>query len=313
MVVEQGGREFPGEGLDLHVGSKAYGPAMSTTYQIAEVADRSGFTPATLRYYEDIGLVRPTGRTGAGYRLYDDASLLRLRFIARAKQLGCSLEEIAELSTAWDGGQCAHVQERLRGMVETKVAESQRQVAELTALTADLQRAAAELASRPAAGTCDDTCVCVTDTAPPAGSAPAAVPLVAKPVDAAPVADACGDAGCGCGSEAGEVGDEEGPAIACTLDAGQMGSRVEEWSALLATDDERGSGVVARTAIDDGVRLRFGPGTDVAELARLAAAEQDCCRFFRFTLAIDTGGVALEVRAPSGAIDVVTALFGAPA
>jgi hypothetical protein len=48
-------------------------------------------------------------------------------------------------------------------------------------------------------------------------------------------------------------------------------------------------------------------------VARLAAAEQDCCRFFRFTLSIDAGGVALEVRAPSEATDVVTALFGAPA
>jgi DNA-binding transcriptional MerR regulator len=56
---------------------------MSTTYQIADVAERSGFTPATLRYYEDIGLMAPAGRTEAGYRLYDDASLERLWFIAR--------------------------------------------------------------------------------------------------------------------------------------------------------------------------------------------------------------------------------------
>jgi hypothetical protein len=99
---------FTGEGLDLHVGSKAYGPTMSTTYQIAEVADRS-----------------------------------------------------------------------------------------------------------------------------------------AKPDGAAPAADVCGDAGCGCGNEAGVAGESE-PAIACTLEVG-------------------------------------------------------------------TGGVALEVRAPSEAIDIVTALFGAPA
>ena len=79
---------------------------MSTTFQIAEVAQRSGFTPATLRYYEDIGLLRPAGRTDAGYRLYDETSLERLRFIARAKQLGCSLDEIADLASAWDGGRC---------------------------------------------------------------------------------------------------------------------------------------------------------------------------------------------------------------
>ena len=52
---------------------------MSTTFQIAEVAQRSGFTPATLRYYEDIGLLAPTRRTDAGYRLYDDEAVRALR------------------------------------------------------------------------------------------------------------------------------------------------------------------------------------------------------------------------------------------
>jgi DNA-binding transcriptional MerR regulator len=280
---------------------------MSTTYQIAEVAERSGFTPATLRYYEDIGLVRPAGRTGAGYRLYDDGSLQRLRFIARAKQLGCSLDEVAELSQAWDGGQCAHVQERLRATVEAKVSESQRRIAELTVFTADLQRAAAGLRESPT-GACDDTCGCVSE--PMSAATTQAVPLLAKAsTDTAPAVDACGDAGCGCETDAAE----EEPPIACTLDIGQMGSRVEEWAALLEAKDDMLAGVVARTAIDDGVRLEFGPGTDVTEMVRLAAAEQDCCRFFRFTVSIDTRGVALEVRAPAEAIDIVTALFGAPA
>jgi DNA-binding transcriptional MerR regulator len=275
---------------------------MTTTYRIAEVAERSGFTPAALRYYEDIGLLRPAGRTDAGYRLYDDGSLQRLRFIARAKQLGCSLDEIAELSRAWDGGRCAHVQERLRATVDTKVAESQRQIAELTALTADLQRAAAGLTESPT-GACDDTCGCLTDPAP-ATSSFQAVSLVAKSQAAGtvPGGEACGDAGCGCGEE--PAGQE--PPIACTLGVGQMGTRVQEWEDLL-------EGVVARSAIDGGVRLQFGPGTDVTELAWLAAAEQDCCRFFRFSLSIDTRGVALEVRAPDEATDIVTALFGAAA
>lgn len=57
--------------------------------------------------------------------------------------------------------------------------------------------------------------------------------------------------------------------------------------------------------------LDLGPNTDVAELARLAAAEQGCCRFFSFALVIDTGGIALEVHAPPDAADVVIALFGA--
>ncbi len=51
---------------------------MTTGLRIAEVARRSGFTPATLRYYEEIGLLPTAGRTGSGYRAYDDAVLERL-------------------------------------------------------------------------------------------------------------------------------------------------------------------------------------------------------------------------------------------
>ena len=233
---------------------------MSTTFQIAEVAQRSGFTPATLRYYEDIGLLAPTARTDAGYRIYDETSLERLRFIARAKQLGCSLDEIAELTAAWDGGRCAPVQQRLRATVEAKIGDAHRQIAELTTLAADLQHAAATLSTQPVDGPCDDTCGCTTDT--PAGAV-TAVPLIAKAA-----------------ATASHGGEHDEVPIACTLGAGEMSTRLDEWNALL-------QGVAARHALDDGLRLVFGPGSDVTEIARLAAAEQGCCRFFDFALVID--------------------------
>src|SRR5437016_4506585 len=99
--------------LDLRVELKAYLGSVSTTYKIAEVARRSGFNPSTLRYYEELGLVPPAGRTPAGYRLYDDSSLARLAFIARAKQLGCTLEEITDLVVAWEGERCEPIHVRL--------------------------------------------------------------------------------------------------------------------------------------------------------------------------------------------------------
>jgi MerR family copper efflux transcriptional regulator len=264
-----------------------------STYQIADVAERSGFTPATLRYYEDIGLMAPAGRTDAGYRLYDDGSLERLRFIARAKQLGCTLEEITDLATAWDGGECGPLQDRLRAAVEAKVSEAHARIAELTAFTADLQRAAATLAAHRPDGPCDDDCGCTTDTPTTTAAAMGAgtsVPLIAKP-------DTKTDSGAG------------HPPIACTLGAGEMSTRLDAWNAVLEERDPA-RGVVARRPLPDGVRLEFGPDTDVTELARLAAAEQGCCRFFSFALVIDTRGVALEVHAPPDAADVVAALFG---
>lgn len=259
---------------------------MSTTFQIAQVAQRSGFTPATLRYYEDLGLLAPARRTDAGYRLYDETSLERLRFIARAKHLGCSLDEIAELTTAWDGGRCAPVQERLRATVETKIADAHNQIAELTTLAADLQRAAATLSATPVDGPCDDTCGCTTDTA--TTSTGAAVPLITK-------------------ADAATTSDNEGPAevpIACTLGAGEMSTRLDDWNALLQS-------VAARHSLDDGLRLEFESDTDVTEIAQLAAAEQSCCRFFDFALVIDGRGIALEVHAPPDGQLVLTGLFGA--
>ena len=257
---------------------------MSTTFQIAEVAQRSGFTPATLRYYEDIGLLTPASRTDAGYRLYDEASLARLRFIARAKQLGCSLDEIADLAAAWDGGRCAPVQERLRSTVAAKIGDAHRQIAELTTLAADLQHTAATLSTQPVDGPCDATCGCTNDIPTPAATL---VPLVDKAVAAA-----------------SPVGETDEVPIACTLGAGAMTTRLAEWNALL-------QGVTACDALDDGLRLRFAPGSDVTEIARLAAAEQGCCRFFDFALVIDGHGVALDVHAPADAQPVLTALFGA--
>src|SRR5207249_4257522 len=102
---------------------------------------------------------------------------------------------------------------------------------------------------------------------------------------------------CGCASP-----DEE-PSIACTLGAADIPGRMAAWRTALAT-------VVAREPIEDGVRLQFGPNTVIGELAELAAAEQDCCMFFRFTLTIDTRGIALEVTAPPQAVDAVHTLFG---
>ncbi len=61
-------------------------------YRIAGVAERAGFSSPTLRYYEQIGLLPVPERTPAGYRLYDERAIERLTFIARAEQLGCTLE-----------------------------------------------------------------------------------------------------------------------------------------------------------------------------------------------------------------------------
>ena len=142
---------------------------MPTTYKIAEVAKRSGFNASTLRYYEELGLLPPAGRTAAGYRVYDDSSLARLAFVARAKQLGCTLEEITDLAAAWEGRQCEPIQSRLRELVKAKIGGAQSRICEMVALTAQLQQAAVALGAHTPDGPCDDDCGCAAPTDPTIG------------------------------------------------------------------------------------------------------------------------------------------------
>jgi len=146
------------------------------TYTIGETAGRSGFSASTLRYYEGIGLVEPSTRTAAGYRLYDDRALARLAFIARAKQLGCSLDDIADLVGIWDGERCGPVQKRLHDLVTEKLTEAQRQIDELAEFQAQLRHAATQLTGPSPDGPCSESCACLALDA-----ALSPVPLTTKP------------------------------------------------------------------------------------------------------------------------------------
>lgn len=135
-----------------------------------------------------------------------------------------------------------------------------------------------------------------------------------------PIADSGGGCGAGCGCSTGAVepgGDvpaalldvqrtgDDSP-IACTLSTAGMEAQLTAWRDLL-------TGVANREAIEEGLRLTFGPDTDPATVATLAAAEQGCCAFLRFALTIDARGLALEVRTREDAREVLNALFGGDA
>lgn len=64
---------------------------------IGAVADDVGLSLRTIRYYEEVGLVRPSGRTPGGFRLYNSDDVARLKLIKRMKPLGYPLEEMARL------------------------------------------------------------------------------------------------------------------------------------------------------------------------------------------------------------------------
>lgn len=66
-------------------------------HQIGAVADRVGLSLRTIRHYEEVGLVIPSGRSTGGFRLYSDDDIDRLEQVKVMKPLGFSLEETAEL------------------------------------------------------------------------------------------------------------------------------------------------------------------------------------------------------------------------
>lgn len=89
-------------------------------YQIGEVAERVGLSLRTIRHYEEVGLVPPSGRTSGGFRLYSDADIARLRLVKHMKLLDLSLEEMRDLLEVREGlarvasePERAHLAERL--------------------------------------------------------------------------------------------------------------------------------------------------------------------------------------------------------
>jgi hypothetical protein len=104
-----------------------------SSYTIGEAAERSGFTPSALRYYEGIGLVGPSTRSDAGYRIYDDATS---GVSPSSPERSSSDAPRRDRRPRRDLGRRAvrPVQRQFHELVTTKLVETERQIDELTAL-----------------------------------------------------------------------------------------------------------------------------------------------------------------------------------
>lgn len=70
--------------------------------QIGQVAARTELSIATVRHYDEVGLVTPSERSAGGFRLYAEADVDRLIVIRRMKPLGFTLTEMKDLLDALD-------------------------------------------------------------------------------------------------------------------------------------------------------------------------------------------------------------------
>ena len=103
---------------------------------IGQVAQQSGLPAKTIRYYESIGLVRKAARRRSGYRDYDVADMHRLRFVARARALGFSVEEVRALLALYEDKKRASSD--VKKLVLDHVGEIERKIADLQRLKAAL-------------------------------------------------------------------------------------------------------------------------------------------------------------------------------
>ena len=84
---------------------------VEATMRIGELADRSSLSLRTIRHYDEVGLLRPSGRTEGGFRLYTERDFDRLLLIRRMKPLGYTLDAMTELLRVVDSLEAASTPE----------------------------------------------------------------------------------------------------------------------------------------------------------------------------------------------------------
>lgn len=104
---------------------------------IGEAARRSGVSAKMVRHYEALGLLPRVLRTEAGYRQYGADEVHTLRFIRRARELGFSMAEIAELLKLWQNRERASAD--VKRIAKAHMADLDRRIAEMSAMRRTLE------------------------------------------------------------------------------------------------------------------------------------------------------------------------------
>jgi Cu(I)-responsive transcriptional regulator len=104
---------------------------------IGQAAQRAEVSPKMARHYESLGLLPAVQRSESGYRQYGEQQVHTLRFIKRARDLGFSMPEIAELLKLWQDKR--RPSSKVKRIAAVHVADLDQRIAELTAMRRTLQ------------------------------------------------------------------------------------------------------------------------------------------------------------------------------
>ena len=111
--------------------------APDSPVNIGAAARASGVSAKMVRHYESLGLLGAVARTDAGYRQYTPADVHTLRFIKRARDLGFSMAEIAELVSLWHDRRRASAD--VKRIAQTHVAELEKRIQAMQDMRRTLQ------------------------------------------------------------------------------------------------------------------------------------------------------------------------------
>jgi len=95
---------------------------------IGDVSKMAGLPPKTIRYYEDIGLVKPLRDTN-GYRSFRDSDMHKLAFLGRARALGFTIEDCRALLALWNDQDRASSD--VRAIAQEHLAQVEKKIADL--------------------------------------------------------------------------------------------------------------------------------------------------------------------------------------
>jgi DNA-binding transcriptional MerR regulator len=139
---------------------------MAQALTIGQLAQATGVSAKTIRYYEEVGVLPSPSRTTAGYRQYAQQGVHRLRFIRRARALGLPLQHLKALTAVLDDGPRTTVRPRLLVLVRAQLSAVQGQITELQLLQGQLEQVLRRLLTRRASNHADG-CRCLeTETVP---------------------------------------------------------------------------------------------------------------------------------------------------